>query len=260
MIPGMGYVFTGKSIKKFFVQKIVRFLYRNTLKFSHHVFFQNKDDHEYFLRYKLVSSDKTSVIPGTGVDIVKFRPMKRKEKKNITFMIAARMLWDKGIGEFVEAARIIREKYDNVDFWLLGPVDLQNPKGIKPEQLDQWRREGLVTYLGMTDDIKSFYAKADVIVLPSYYKEGIPLSLLEGAAMGKPIISTDSTGCRDVVENGKNGYLVPVRDAVQLALAMERFITDPFKIKIMGEQSRKMAVAKFDSQRIVTQILKYYPI
>jgi len=259
MVPGMGYVFTGTSFKKFWVQRIVRLLYQKTMNFSHHVFFQNRDDSYYFLKYKLVDKQKTSILPGTGVDIDKFRPGNIIKKKGVTFVIAARMLWDKGIGEFVEAARTLRLRYKNTNFWLLGPVDLQNPKGIRSEQLEDWNKEGVINYHGMTDNVKSYLERSDVIVLPSYYREGIPLSLLEGAAMGMPIITTESPGCRDVVEDGKNGYLVPIKNSVKLASAMEKFIVNPELISRMGKASRKMAVEKFDSKKIVKKILKYYP-
>lgn len=260
MVPGMGYVFTGVSFKKFWIQRIVRYLYRRSMKYSSHVFFQNRDDNNYFLKYKLVNKNRATIIAGTGVDIDKFKPGKKIEKKRITFMIAARLLWDKGIGEFAKAARALKQKYNNADFWLLGPVDLENPKGIQPAQLQQWNREGIVQYLGMTDNIKSYLKKADIIVLPSYYKEGLPLSLLEGAAMGMPIITTDSTGCREVVEDGVNGFLVPIKDVKSLAASMEKFIKKPFLISQMGRASRKIVLEKFDSKIIVKQILQYYPI
>ncbi|TET76978.1 MAG: glycosyltransferase family 1 protein, partial [Candidatus Heimdallarchaeota archaeon] len=259
MVPGLGYVFTEKNIKRMLMQHTVRNLYKRTMGFSTHVFFQNNDDRHYFLRYKLVNEDKTSVIPGTGVDIDKFSPCKHERKKVVTFILAARMLWDKGIKEYVDAAHILRKKYNNVDFWLLGPVDMQNPKGISSEQLEKWSREGTVQYLGMTDIIKSYYEKADVIVLPSYYREGLPLSLLEGAAMGMPIITADSTGCREVVEDGINGYLVPIKNSIKLASAMEKFIVNPDLISRMGKASRRMAIQRFDSKKIVKEILKYYP-
>ncbi len=259
MVPGLGYVFTGTSFKKFWVQKIVRFLYRRTMLFSQHVFFQNQDDRNYFLEHKMVDKQKTSVIPGTGVDTAKFSPRKHERKKVVTFILAARMLWDKGIKEFVDAAYTLRKKYNNVDFWLLGPVDLQNPKGISSEQLEKWNKEGTVKYFGMTDNIKTYYEKADVIVLPSYYREGLPLSLLEGAAMGMPIITTDSTGCREVVEDGINGFLVPIKDSAKLASAMEKYIANPGLISSMGQASRDIALQKFDSKQVVREILKYYP-
>lgn len=259
MVPGMGYVFTETSFKKFWIQRIVRHLYRRTMIFSQHVFFQNKDDRNYFLEHNMVDKQKTSVIPGTGVDTTKFSPCKHKRKKAVTFILAARMLWDKGIREFVDAAHTIKKKYRNVTFWLLGPVDMENPKGISSEQLEKWNKEGTVKYFGMTDNIKSYYEKADVIVLPSYYREGLPLSLLEGAAMGMPIITADSTGCREVVEDGTNGYLVPIKNSVKLASAMEKFIVNPDLISRMGKASRRMAIQKFDSKKVVKEILKYYP-
>ncbi len=259
MVSGLGYVFTGTSFKKFWVQKIVRFLYRRTMLFSQHVFFQNQDDRTYFLEHNMVDKQKTSVIPGTGVDTAKFSPRKHERKNAVTFILAARMLWDKGIKEYVDAAYTLRKKYNNIDFWLLGPVDRENPKGISSEQLEKWNKQGTVKYFGMTDNIKSYLEKADVIVLPSYYREGLPLSLLEGAAMGMPIITADSTGCREVVEDGINGYLVPIKDPTKLASAMEKFIVNPDLISRMGKASRRMAIQRFDSKKVVKEILKYYP-
>lgn len=259
MVPGMGYVFTGASFKKLCIQRIVRRLYKTTMNFSHHVFFQNHEDRDYFLRHDLVDSAKTSIVSGTGVDTKSFRPGRREKRTGITFVMAARLLWDKGVGEYVAAARELKRRHKNVRFWLLGPVDMGNPKGIKPEQLKAWNNEGAVEYLGMTDDIKSYLSSADVIVLPSYYREGIPLSLLEGAAMAMPIITTDSPGCREVVAHGKNGFLVPARDPAALAAAMEEFLAQPALVARMGRESRKAAVTRFDSRLIVEDILKYYP-
>ncbi len=259
MIPGLGYVFTDNSLKKFLVRGIVRFLYRKSLYLSKHLYFQNQSDRDYFINHKLVNKEKTSVVPGTGVNTIRFSPGNRKKKNEITFILVARMLWDKGIKEFVEAARILKEKYQNITFWLLGPVDRQNPRGILPEQLENWNKEGAIKYLGMTDNVKLYLEKADVIVLPSYYREGIPLSLLEGAAMGMPIVTTDSVGCREVIEEGKNGFLVPIKDPERLSSTMEQFLLNPDLVYLMGKESRKMAVTKFDSRKIVQEILRYYP-
>jgi len=260
MIPGMGYVFTETSFKKRFVQSITRFMYKMVLKYSTHIFFQNKEDYNYFLKHKLVPLEKTSIIPGTGVDLMKFNPAGVKNnRKEITFIFSGRLLWDKGVGEFVEAARRLKQTYRNINFWVAGLVDLQNPRGITPEQLNQWSREGIIKYLGMTDNIKEYLHCADVIVLPSYYREGIPLSLLEGSACGLPIITTDSCGCREVVIEGKNGYLVPIKDVDALVKAMENFIKNPELINEMGKASRKIAEEKFDSRKIVHIILQKYP-
>jgi glycosyltransferase involved in cell wall biosynthesis len=262
MVPGMGYVFTGTNIKKFWVQKVVRLLYKSTLNFSQHVFFQNQDDRDYFLRYSLVDPGITSIVSGTGVDTEKFHPTRKNKKGGITFVMAARMLWDKGVGEYVEAARIVKSKYPNSQFWMLGPVDMENPKGIKLEQLQAWNGEGVVRYFGMTDSIKTYLSEADVIVLPSYYREGIPLSLLEGAAMGMPIITTDSPGCREVVMKGQrqNGFLIPIKDPQALAAAMEQLTKNPALVSKMGKESRNLVKRKFDSKIVVKEILHYYPI
>ncbi len=261
MIPGMGYVFTETGFKKRIVQLITRFMYKYALKFSNHIFFQNTEDYNYFLKYNMVSKEKSSIISGTGVDIEKFKPISKKIRPDnrIVFIFSGRLLWDKGVGEFVSAARLLKEKYKNVDFWLVGPVDLQNPKGILPEQLNKWNQEGIINYLGMTDNIREYLQKADVIVLPSFYREGIPLSLLEGGACGLPIITTDSCGCRETVIEGKNGFLVPVKNPEALAQAMERFVLNPDLIIEMGRESRRLVEEKFDSRKIVKTILQKYP-
>lgn len=259
MVPGMGYVFTGAGFKKVWVQRVVRRLYKTTMNLSHHVFFQNHEDRNYFLRHGLIDEGRTSIVCGTGVDTQKFLPSPRQRRATITFVMAARMLWDKGAGEYVAAARELKQRHKNVRFWLLGPVDLENPKGIKPEQLKTWNNEGAVEYFGMTDNIRAYLSRADVIVLPSYYREGIPLSLLEGAAMALPIITTDTPGCREVVREGENGILIPTKDPVALAAAMEQFIVKPALVSRMGRRSRELAEREFDSRIAVREILKYYP-
>ncbi|MGQ9465425.1 MAG: glycosyltransferase family 4 protein, partial [bacterium] len=261
MIPGLGYVFIDASLKKRLVQLVTKNMYKQALKFSNHVFFQNADDYNYFLKHRMVPLERASIVPGTGVDTEKYKPVAKKSKIDgkIIFIFSGRLLWDKGVGEFISAARLLKKKYNNIDFWLAGPVDLQNPKGILPEQLNQWQQEGIINYLGMTDNIEQYLHKADVIVLPSFYREGIPLSLLEGAACGLPIITTDSVGCREVVTDGKNGFLVPIKDPDALAQAMEKFILKPDLVTEMGNESSKIAKEKFDSKKVVNLILQRYP-
>ncbi|MGQ9534648.1 MAG: glycosyltransferase family 4 protein [bacterium] len=261
MITGLGYVFIDASLKRRLVQLVTKNMYKQALKFSNHVFFQNADDYNYFLKHRMVPLERASIVPGTGVDTEKFKPVAKKSKIDgkIIFIFSGRLLWDKGVGEFISAARLLKKKYNNIDFWLAGPVDLQNPKGILPEQLNQWQQEGIINYLGMTDNIEQYLHKADVIVLPSFYREGIPLSLLEGAACGLPIITTDSVGCREVVTDGKNGFLVPIKDPDALAQAMEKFILKPDLVTEMGNESSKIAKEKFDSKKVVNLILQRYP-
>lgn len=260
MIPGLGYVFTGRNLKKAIVRKVVKNMYRRALALSEHIYFQNSDDRDYFLDNNLVDVTKTSIVPGTGVNTEFFCSNNKKSiKKKITFILFARMLWDKGIKEFVEAAYELRTTCSNTNFWLVGPIDQENPKGIRHEQLENWNNEGVIQYHGMTDNIRDYLKKADVVVLPSYYREGIPLSLLEAASMAMPIITTDSVGCREVVENGKNGFLIPIKDSKRLAYEMKKFIINSSLITKMGKESRRIAMKKFDSRDVVQQIVKFYP-
>jgi glycosyltransferase involved in cell wall biosynthesis len=176
----------------------------------------------------------------------------------IRFLLIARMLWEKGVGEYVEAARIIKEKYDNVEFQLLGFLDVENRSAISREQMTQWVESGYVNYLGVTDDVQSFIAKADCIVLPSFYREGTPRTLLESASMAKPIITTDNVGCRDVVDDGVNGYICKPKDAKDLAEKIEMFLNlDDEIIHTMGQKSREKMIKEYDEKIVIK---KYFEI
>ncbi len=258
-ITGLGYSYSSNSIKRIILRTIINSLCRCSLKFSSHVYFQNEDDRNYFVRRRIVTRTNTCIIPGSGVDTSYYKPIAKRETDKITFILVSRMIKDKGIIEYVEAAHKLRKRYNNVEFLLLGPLDSKHPTSITQKQLRYWTKMGDVKYLGETNDVRYYLKSADVIVLPSY-REGIPVSLIEGAAMGMPIITTDSTGCREVVEDGINGYLVPIKDSAKLASAMEKYIADPMLISSMGQASRDIAVRKFDSKHVVKKILKYYPI
>jgi len=197
-IAGLGTVF----IKEGWLTRLVRGLYRLALSRSAKVFFQNDDDRAMFVAGGLVRAAFTDRLPGSGIDLARFSPVPLPSQPPLRFLLIARMLWDKGVGEYVEAARLLKGRAVNADFCLLGFLDVQNSAAISRQQMDEWVAEGVVRYLGMSDNVASEIAAADCVVLPSFYREGVPRSLLEAAAMGRPIITTNSVGCREVVDDG----------------------------------------------------------
>ena len=253
MITGLGFVFVEKE-RKNFLQRFVRFLYRLSLKNNAAVFFQNPDDLELFRRAGLLGKDtKAVLINGSGVDLERFYYV-RPEIKPLSFLLMARLIWDKGIGEYVEAARRLKKRYPEVSFKLLGPLD-SNPSAIKERDIKRWGEEGIIEYLGATDDVRPYLAGCSVYVLPSF-REGTPRSVLEAMAMGRPIITSDAPGCRETVIHGVNGFLVPVKDSASLAEAMEKFILNPKLVFAMGEKSRQMAEEKYDVHKVNRTILQ----
>ena len=254
-IAGLGVVF-GKSG---FLVKIVRTLYRLALGRSAKVFFQNNDDRLMFLAGALVRPEATDLLPGSGVDLGRFVAMALPSASSgvtkFRFLLIARMLWEKGVGEFAEAAKLIKSQWPQAECCLLGFLDVQNPGAISRAQMDELVASG-ITYLGTSDDVRSEITQADCIVLPSYYREGTPRTLLEAAAMARPIITTDAVGCREVVDDGVNGYLCKVRDAADLAAKMEQMLSlSPEQRREMGLRGRAKMVAEFDEQIVIRKYL-----
>ena len=249
MITGLGYPFTGATLKQRMLAKLLRFLYKLSLKNNKKVFFQNPDDLRLFKELNLLTGgNKAVLINGSGVDVRKFAYETAKVNP-LSFLLMARLLWDKGIAEYVEAARMLKQRYPDVRFKILGPFD-SNPAGINPEDVESWVAEGVIEYLGETDDVRPYIADTSVFVLPSFYREGTPRSVLEAMSMGRPIITTDAPGCRETVQEGVNGFLVPVKDSRALAAAMEFFILNPEMISIMGTKSREIAIEKYDVHKV----------
>ncbi len=205
------------------LRRILSFLYRIALRRSAAVFFQNPDDRALFLAARLVRPDQARLLPGSGIDLDHFRPPDSGPGTagRFTFLMIGRLLWQKGVREYAEAARIVRRAAPDTRFGLLGFLDAPNRSAVPREQIDAWA--GLIDYLGDSDDVRPHIAAADCIVLPSW-REGLPRALLEGAAMGRPLIATDAPGCREVVEQGVNGLLCAVRDEKSLAEAMLNMI------------------------------------
>jgi glycosyltransferase involved in cell wall biosynthesis len=250
VITGLGYMFTVKSIFKFAVSRLYRYALKNTKE----VWFLNPDDQKVFIDGKLVSAEKTFLLPGEGVDSSLFYPAPYQLKKGpVSFLLIARLIEHKGVYEFVRAAEILLAKNMNVQCRLLGFSDDKSAVAISKEQLAQWQTKGSIIYLGETDNVAPFIEKADCIVLPSY-REGMPLSLLEGASMCKALIASDVAGCREIVKDGVNGFLCNRKDAADLAAKMEQYYNLPAAGKIaMGLAGREIVMKHFTNE-IITNI------
>lgn len=248
---GLGYTFVNDNV----VAKVARGLYRLAFRFPKEVWFLNEEDRQVFLQCQLVSQDKAILLHSEGVNLIHFSPQSKPEADGkVRFLLIARMLWDKGVGEYVAAARIIHERYPQVVFQLLGACGVANPSVIERAQIAQWEAEGIIEYLGTTNDVRPFIARADCVVLPSFYREGIPRTLMEAAAMAKPLITTDNVGCRDVVLPGQTGWLCPVKDAQALADCCEQLILlNPDQCRAMGEAGREFMRQKFDEELVIKQ-------
>jgi glycosyltransferase involved in cell wall biosynthesis len=253
LITGLGYAFIdGASRKRNIVRKAIRLLYKISLKGSKRIFFQNPDDQALFREMKLVAPEtKSVVVNGSGVDTDRFSPANFSSLS--CFIMIGRFLGDKGIREYFEAARIIKNEFPDARFLLVGFVD-DNPNSVAQEEVDSWINSGVIECLGKLDDVRPALAEASVFVLPSY-REGTPRTVLEAMSMGRPIITTDAPGCRETVIDGKNGYLVPVKSSVALADAMRKFIENPEHIAIMGAVSRQIAEDKYDADVVAKEMV-----
>lgn len=250
-IAGLGAVFINSS----WLTRVVQNFYRLALRRSFKVFFQNADDEALFIEKKLVPSARTDRLPGSGIDLERFSlaPLPQGAPR---FLLIGRMLWDKGVREFVEAARMLRARGVDAEFCLLGFLDVKNPTAISRETMDEWAREGVINYLGTTDDVRVAIATAHCVVLPSY-REGTSRTLLEAAAMGRPLVTTDAAGCREVVDDGVNGYLCRIRDATHLAEKMEQIVLlGTAERAEMGRRGREKMEREFDERLVIGKYLK----
>lgn len=250
---GLGYTFVNDN----WVAKTARCLYKLAFRSPKEVWFLNEDDRQIFLQHRLIDANRAVLLHGEGVDMAHFAPRtKPSPDDKIRFLLIARMLWDKGVGEYVEAARIVRQQYPNAVFQLLGACGVPNPSVIGREQIAEWEREGVVEYLGTTDDVRPIIAQADCVVLPSFYREGIPRTLMEAAAMAKPLITTDNVGCRDVVRNGETGLICPVKDAQALAdSCLKMMKMSAAQCEAMGQAGRQFMADAFAEQKVIAQYM-----
>jgi glycosyltransferase involved in cell wall biosynthesis len=253
-VSGLGTAFMRRGP----LRSIVTSLYRLAFRRSATVFFQNEEDRDLFVTERIVRPHQARLLPGSGIDIDRFRPVQAPSSRQagFTFLLIARLLRDKGVAEYVEAARQLRRHHPNACFQLLGFLDVANRTAVSREEVNAWVDEGLIDYLGASDDVRPFIAAADCIVLPSY-REGLPRTLLEGAAMAKPLIATDVPGCRQVVDDGVNGFLCAVKDAGALADAMARMISLGDDARgHMGEAARSKVVQHYDERIAIRHYLE----
>lgn len=255
LITGLGYAFQNVEThsKRSIFQKLVHGLYQQALSRSHKAFFQNPDDLKLFQDLHLLKSQIPSVVVnGSGVNVTDFNilplPTNEQQQAKISFLLIARLLIDKGVREYAQAAEIIKQKHPNVEFNLVGWID-ENPSAITQQELDQWVAKKIVKYWGKLADVRPAIAESSVYVLPSY-REGTPRTVLEAMAMGRAIITTDAPGCRETVVDGDNGFLVEVKSVESLVEAMQKFINQPELIEKMGNRSREIALHKYDVHQV----------
>jgi glycosyltransferase involved in cell wall biosynthesis len=254
-VTGLGYVFTeghgARSSLRSLIKILYQLIFHNTW-----VIFQNPADQAFFLENRLVEQTRVVLIQGSGVDTIKFSP--QPEPAGLPLLVLpARLLWDKGVGEFVQAACLLKAEGLSARFALVGDADPDNPAGVSAAQLKLWEKSGMVEWWGWRDDMVEVYSQAHIVCLPSY-REGMSKTLIEAAACGRPIIACDVPGCREVVQTGISGLLVPPRDAPALAEAMRRLIQNPEERRSMGTMGRMIAENTFTKELVISQTLAFY--
>jgi glycosyltransferase involved in cell wall biosynthesis len=248
-IAGLGTLF----IKETIFTHIAKMLYRWSQRKADIVIFQNRDDSKLFLDNKIVLQNQVVQVPGSGVDLSRFKPRKKSPQNSVfTFLLIARMIEEKGVRVLVDAGKILAERGLKFNIQLLGFLAVENPSAITREQMNEWATLDFVEYLGVSDSVENIIAEADCVTLPSYYREGVPRTLLEAAAMGKPIVTTDNVGCREVVDEGRNGYKCAVKDSKALADSMEKMLMLSSEEYLnMCQYSREKMVQEFDEAIVI---------
>ena len=255
IMSGLGYVFSSEADDRPWLRRAVSALYRAGVRRAQCIFVFNGDDRREMIENDIVDEHQHVVqVPGSGVDIRHFaaQPMPAGP---MTFLMMGRLMRDKGVGEYVAAAQILRARWPATRFLLLGRPETENPTGYSAEDIASWQQSGLIELLPETRDVRPHLASAHIFVLPSFYREGLPRTILEALATGRPVVTTDMPGCREPIRPGENGYLVPPRDAAALAEAMERFCNDPTLLSVMGGAARKTATEIYDVDIVNHQLL-----
>ncbi len=252
-VCGLGTMF----LKDNLVSRIAILMYRISFRFPKKIFFQNSDDQNLFLRKRIVSKKTCDLLPGSGIDTTQFAPFPNKNKNQpFTFLLISRLIYDKGILEYIEAIEQLKKEGIQAKFQLLGQIDAKHKRGIPEETIQEWIEKNQVEYLGTTEDVRSYIQDADCVVLPSY-REGTPKTLLEAASMAKPIVTTDVPGCNNVVQDGKNGFLCKVKDSLDLANKMKSMHSLPEGHRTsMGENGRNYVLSNFDESIVINKYLE----
>ena len=253
-VTGLGDIFDTENL----TSKIVKILYKISFKFPKRVFFQNDDDLEIFLNNKLIDKKICDRLPGSGVEVDRFIPLEKERKDNKkVFLFLGRISNKKGVRIINEVSKILTPKYPNIEFQLLGKVYTDEEGHISKEELSKWEKESNIRYIGTSKDVRQEIKEADCIIFPSFYREGVPRSLIESASMGKPILTTDNVGCRDIVEDGYNGYLAKPNDVESMVEVVEKFLSlDENKQREMGNNGREKVLKEFDEKIVINKYLK----
>ena len=256
-ITGLGYLFHSNDARADLMRVLITPAYRYAMSKDHlQLIFENGADSEHFLRNNLARPNQCTVIEGVGVDLESYPPLKEPDGPPVVLM-ASRLLWDKGVGEFVEAAKLVRNRQPEIRFVLVGGLDPGNPSAIEKTTIDAWVEDGTVEWWGHRENMSAVFSECAIVALPSY-GEGLPTVLLEAAASGRPIVATDIPGCREIVEHGRNGLLVPLRNSSALAEAVEMLIEDASLRRRMGILGRERMEKRFDQRRINEKTLEVY--
>lgn len=254
-MSGLGYVFIGAGRKPRLLRQLVRPIYQFVLAQPNtRMIFQNPNDQQHFVEMGLIKPEKTALILGSGVDVTRFVPMPEEPGQPMV-LFAGRLMWQKGLGQFVEAARHLHHK---ARFVVVGYAEATSPDTVSPEQLQAWQAEGILDWWGKRDDMPNVFAQAHIVCLPSTYGEGVPKVLIEAAACGRACVTTDTPGCREIVRHEQNGLLVPPHDADALMAALERLIDDGNLRQRYGERGRQIAVEAFSLDHVIKQTLALY--
>jgi glycosyltransferase involved in cell wall biosynthesis len=257
-MPGLGYVFVSQQVTARLIRPGVAAAFRLLVNACNSkVIVENGDDMKRWVAWRVMRPDRIVVSPGCGVDVEAFHPSPEPPGPPLV-ILPARLLFYKGVCEFIEAARLLKARGIGARFALVGEGDEGNPACVPADQLHRWRTEGVIELFGWHDDMAQVLAQCHVVCLPSHGGEGVPRSLLEAAASGKPIVATDVSGCRDVVRDGENGFLVPPRQVAPLADAIERLLRDADLRRSMGERGRERALAEFSVDIVAAQTLQVY--
>ena len=263
MLEGLGYVFTdlptGVSKKQKILRAIQVFLYKFSFPYLEKIIFLNPDDPKDLIEKQNIKTKKVEVLGAIGLNLDEYSYSKPSLEK-IRFIFVGRLLAEKGIFEYIKAAKIVKKDFPNVEFVVLGGLDEQNPGGLKKEELEQLLKDNIVIYPGFVKNVDEWIKYSSVFVLPSYYREGVPRSTQEAMAVGRAVITTDVPGCRETVVDGLNGFLIPPFDSNALSDVMKKFIENPYLVEKMGEESYKIAKDKFDAKKVNDKLLKILEI